>query len=156
MTAPAATAAPPSPWTAKQRLLLGVLLAVGVAGLIAGYVGTSGTLRVSRQVAWINVTGVGLLISGAGIIFFLTAARREIGRRRLSLFGDVAGTTTVDVTTAAGPAAAGDFVAAPTMTRYHRSDCSFVEGKQVQAANAASHRQNNRKPCGVCLPGGES
>jgi hypothetical protein len=155
MTSQAAVGAPPSPWTAKHRLMLGVMLALGIAGLIAGYVGTSGTLRVSRQVAWINVAGAALLVSGAGVLLFLTAARREIGRRRLSLFGDVGD---VDLSesgsvSASSAIATTDLVAAATMTRYHRGDCSFVDGKSVKAASAADHQQAGRRPCGVCLGG---
>ena len=99
MTVTQAAPAPASPWTAKHRLMLAVLLVIGVVGLIAGYAGTSGTLRVSRQVVWVNVAGAGLLFSGAGVALFLTVARREIGRRRLSLFGDlgVVGGTAVDM-----------------------------------------------------------
>ena len=154
MSVPRAVGVAPSPWTAKQRLFLAVLLALGVIGLIAGYTGTSGTLRVSRQVAWLNVAGASLLVSGAGVVLFLTAGRREIGRRRLGLFGDV-----VEEAAPAGLAggrSAADLVAAATMTKYHRADCSFVEGKTVVVATAAGHEQAGRRPCGVCLSGGDS
>ena len=60
MSAPQVAAAPASPWNATHRLTLVVLLAVGVGGLIAGYTGTSGTLRVSHQVAWIDLSGAAL------------------------------------------------------------------------------------------------
>jgi len=145
-----------SPWNAKQRLMLAVLLAIGVVGLIAGYVGTSGTLRVSRQVAWVNVAGAALLVYGAGAVLFLTAARREIGRRRLSLFGDLDPGRGAEVVMGAGLAAA-DLVSAPTMTKYHRADCSFVADKAaLKAATAVDHEKIGKRPCGVCLPGGDS
>lgn len=146
----------PSPWTAKQRLVLLVLLAVGVIGLIAGYAGTSGTLRLSRQVAWVNVAGAALLVSGAGIVLFLTAGRRTIGQRRLSLFGNI---EAPEATTAASSStvATGSLVAAPTMTRYHRADCSFVADKPgIVTATAEGHQQAGRRPCGVCLSGGDT
>jgi len=145
----------PSPWNARQRLVLAFLLAVGVVGLAAGYDGTSGTLRVGHQVVWIDVAGAALLVSGAGVVGFLTAGRRAIGRRRLALFGNV-----VDgeaVAAVATGLAAGDLVSAPTMTKYHRADCSFVAGKTgVVAASAAGHEQAGRRRCGVCLPGGDA
>jgi hypothetical protein len=156
MNAPAAVQAAASPWSRKHRLTLAVLLAVGVIGLIAGYTGTSGTLRVSRQVAWVNVAGAALLVSGAGVILFLTAARREIGRRRLSLFGDVLERDAVPGGLGAG-ISAGDLVSATTMTRYHRADCSFVAGKpELVVGTAVDHEKIGRRPCGVCLPGGDS
>ena len=156
MTVAQAVQAPASPWTAKHRLMLAVLLAIGVVGLIAGYVGTSGTLRVSRQVVWVNVAGAALLVSGAGVVLFLTVARREIGRRRLSLFGDLgaAGVTAVDLS---ADLSAADLVTAPTMTKYHRADCSFVDGKEgLKVASSVDHQKVGKLPCGVCLPGGDS
>ena len=157
--APAATGAAmaTSPWTARQRVVLGVLLALGIAGLVAGYLGTSGTLRVSRQVVWVNVAGAGLLVSGAGVLLFLTAARREIGRRRLSLFGDVALHGPTLVLDGADGVAAADLVSASAMTKYHRADCSFVAGKpELVVETAVGHEKIGKRPCGVCLPGGDS
>ncbi len=156
MTAPGSFGVASSPWTAKQRLVLGALLAIGVIGLTAGYAGTSGRLRVSDQVVWVNVAGAALLVSGAGVVAFLTAGRRAIGRRRLGLFDNViAGeTATVDV---ASSVSAAELVAAPTMTKYHRAGCSFVVGKSgVVALTAVGHHQSGRRPCGVCLPSGNA
>ena len=156
MTTTMAVGAAATPWSAKQRLLLAALLLIGVVGLIAGYVGTSGTLQVSRQVAWVNLAGAALLASGAGVVLFLTAARREIGRRRLSLFGDVivGQAEGFHLGTGIGPA---DLVSALTMTKYHRADCSFVAGKPgLAVATAVNHEKIGKRPCGVCLPGGAS
>jgi hypothetical protein len=148
--------APASPWSAKQWLMLAVLLAIGVAGLIAGYVGTSGTLRVSRQVVWVNVAGAALLVSGTGVVLFLTAARRAVGRRRLSLFGDVVAGSSAAVDLSVDISAA-DLVSAPTMTKYHRADCSFVGGKTgLKVASSVDHQKIGKRPCAVCLPGGDS
>ena len=156
MTVAQAAHTPASPWTAKQRLMLAVLLAIGVAGLLAGYAGTSGTLRVSRQVVWVNVAGTGLLLSGAGVVLFLTVARREIGRRRLSLFGDLEAARVATVGQSADISAA-DLVTAPTMTKFHRADCSFVDGKTgLKVASSVDHQKVGKQPCGVCLPGGDS
>lgn len=140
-----------SPWTTRQRVVLAVLLGVGVVGLVAGYTGTSGTLRVSRQVAWLNVAGAGLVVSGVGVVVFLTAGRRRIGRRRLGLFGNLNGDSAAPAM--AGGGSATDLMAAPAMTRYHRVDCEFVAGKRVRPASAAEHRRAGRRPCGICLGG---
>jgi hypothetical protein len=156
MTSTAAVAVAPSPWTARQRLVLLFLLAVGVVGLVAGYAGTSGTLRLGHQVVWIDLAGAALLASGAGVVVFLTAGRRAIGRRRLGLFGNVVEGDAAAAVLGSG-VGAGDLVAAPAMTRYHRADCSFVAGKTgLTAASMAAHEQAGRRPCGVCLPGGDS
>jgi len=153
-TPPGASAVPgTAPWNTGHRLVLAVLLALGIAGLVAGYVGTSGTLRLSRQVVWLNVAGAGLLVSGAGVLLFLTAARREIGRRRLSLFGDVASAGQTLLLDGPGDRAAADLVSASTMTKYHRADCSFVAGKSgLSAGTAVDHEKTSKRPCGVCLP----
>jgi len=156
MTAVGTAVAAPSPWSARDRVLLAVVLAVGVAGLAAGYVGTSGTLRVSHQVVWVDVAAAALLVSGAGVVLFLTAGRRAVGRRRVRLFGDVlSGEAAARPATPAGSAA--ELVSAPTMTRYHRGDCSFVDGKAgLVSGTAAAHESIGRKPCGVCRPAGDS
>ena len=154
MTGTGAAHVAPSPWNAKQRLLLCALLAVGVIGLGAGYTGTSGTLRVSDQVVWVNIGGAALLVSGFGIALFLAAGRREIGRRRLGLFGDVLegdGVSAIVVDGLSGD----ELLSAPTMTKYHRADCPFIEGKTVTAAPAEAHQSAGRLPCGVCLGGDE-
>jgi hypothetical protein len=154
MTAAQVVAAPASPWSTKQRLLLVVLLAVGVVGLVVGYSGTSGTLRVGHQVPWINLAGAALLISGAGVVVFLTEGRRAIGRRRLSLFGDV---VTGVVDDAPSSVSAADLVSAPTMTKYHRGDCPFVADKPgLVKGTAVDHEKVGRRSCGVCLPGGDA
>jgi hypothetical protein len=110
---------------------------------------------VGHQVVWIDLAGAALLVSGAGVVLFLTAGRRAIGRRRLGLFGDfVDGEALAALATGV---AAGDLVSAPTMTKYHRADCSFVAGKAgVVAASAAGHEQAGRRRCGVCLPSGDA
>ena len=156
MSAPRTVGVAPTPWTARQRLLLVMLQALGAIGLLVGYAGTSGTLRVSRQVVWVNVAGAALVVSGAGVVLFLTAGRRAIGRRRLGLFGDV-----LEDLVPAGPVpgsrSAAELVSAATMTRYHSSDCSFVAGKQgLASASAAEHENSGRRPCGVCLAGGDT
>ncbi|HVW32626.1 MAG TPA: hypothetical protein VHL53_08820 [Acidimicrobiia bacterium] len=157
MSAVHAEAGPASPWKAKERVTLAVLLAIGVLGLVAGYVGTSGTLRVSHQVVWIDLAGAGLLVSGAGVVLFLTAGRRAVGQRRLGLFGNVAGAAAEAAPADTAAYSATDLVSAPTMTKYHRGDCSFVADKAGLApGTAVAHEKVGRKPCGVCLPGGAS
>ena len=146
-----------SPWNARERLTLGVLLVVGAVGLVVGYAGTSGTLRVSHQVVWINLAAVALLLSGVGVVLFLTAGRRAIGQRRLGLFGNVAVAEALAVESAPTGHSPAERVSGPAMTRYHRGDCSFVAGKTgLVPGTAVAHEKVGRKPCGVCLPGGDS
>jgi hypothetical protein len=97
---------------------------------------------------------LGVIVGGAGIVYWLCAGRREVGKRRLALLPDLA--------PAAGAAEElaseeipGALLAADNMTRYHTSDCPFVAGKVVVAAPAISHRRAGRRPCGVCRPDGE-
>jgi hypothetical protein len=44
------------------------------------------------------------------------------------------------------------FVAADNMTRYHRSSCPAVVGKDVSPAAEEKHLSLGRTPCGLCLP----
>ncbi len=139
-------------WPGSNRAVFGVVLAAGLAGLLVAYYGASGTTEVGDQVVWVNVGAAGLLLSGAGIVAFLAAGRRAVGRRRLALFGDVPGAGAVDVTDEHGARSdAGTLVAAPAMTRYHRHGCAFTEGRSVAAASRSEHERAGRRPCGVCL-----
>ena len=137
-------------WRRSNQLLAGGLLVLGFAVLIGGYYGTSGTRDLDEQVRWLNVAAAGLLVSGFGVVTFLAAGRRAVGRRRLTLFGDApepdGGSGAADVLDA------GSLVAAPTMTRYHRAGCSFVESKDVAPASRTAHERAGRRPCGICLP----
>lgn len=143
-------AGPTGLWRRSNRLVAGVLLVAGFAIVMAGYFGTSGTRDLDHQVVWLNVGAAGLLVAGFGVVSFLAAGRRAVGRRRLTLFGDApaqpSAAAVVDL------ASAESLVAAPTMTRYHRAGCSFTDGKGTVPASRAAHEQAGRRPCGVCLP----
>jgi hypothetical protein len=139
-------------WRRSNQLLAGVLLLLGFVVLMVGYAGTSGTRDLDEQVVWLNVAAAGLLVGGFGVVSFLAAGRRAVGRRRLTLFGDVP--TADERRGAADLLDAGSLVAAPTMTRYHRPGCPFVENKDVAPASQAAHERAGRRPCGICRPEG--
>jgi small ligand-binding sensory domain FIST len=143
-------AARPLPWSRVHVLALWALLIAGGVVLFVGWWGTSGTSRLSRQVLWLNVAVVGVLVAGAGVVIWLATGRRAVGRRRLGLLHDPATVTELDAP--AFTAHCRELVATVNMTRYHRADCSFVSGKAVRSASGAEHRRAGRQPCGMCLP----
>jgi hypothetical protein len=87
---------------------------------------------------------------------FMTTARRRIGLRRLSLFGDVVprpAATRREVS--ATPITA--LVTTAAMTRYHDAGCPLVTGKAgIVAGTALSHEESGQRPCELCLAGGAS
>jgi hypothetical protein len=149
-TAPAASRA--LLWRLVDAVVLWAALVIGAVVLFMGWWGTSATPRLSRQVAWLNVGVLGVLIGGVGVVFWLCAGRRAVGRRRLVLLPDVASAAARTVEQPAPQAIPSAMVAADNMTRYHTPGCAFVAGKTVRAASAISHRRAGRSPCGVCQP----
>ena len=111
----------------------------------------------SDQVNWLPMAMGALMLSVAGVAGFLSSGHRAIGRRRRSMFGDVRIPVPVAGDPSAGVAATSggtQLVSAATMTRYHRPDCEFVAGKSVTIASADAPEWANRRPCDVCLGGG--
>jgi hypothetical protein len=138
----------PSPWRPIDVAVLWSLQIAAAAVLSLGWWGISGTNRLAHQVIWLNLAAAGLLLSGAGVALWLTTGRGAIGhRRRRTLADPVTSAVAVRPDTKAG----GTLVAAARMTRFHRADCSFVEGKAVTSTSEVDHRAAGRTPCGVCL-----
>lgn len=138
------------PWRLVDVLVLWVLLAVGALALVLSWWGVSATTRLSRQVAWLDLGVLGVLIAEGGVALWLCVGRRAVGKRRRLLLPDLSPTAeSVTLRAAGGP---GEWVAADNMTRYHTPECAFVIGKAVRAAPTISHRRAGRRPCGVCRP----
>jgi len=141
-----------APWPHRDRIALGALEAIGFGMLGLSWLGVSGTTTFSRQVAWANVGGAGLVVVVLGCAVWVQRGRHRIGHRlRFESPVRMSGR-------AAGPAEAGEtaldrFVSAAGMGRYHRPDCQAVAGKSVITAGADAHRAEGRRPCGLCFWG---
>jgi hypothetical protein len=133
--------------------LLGLWASIvaGAVLLLVSWWGASASAEQSRQVFWIDIGVVGVIVAGVGIAAWLLTGRRAIGERRVALLPTRAATPSAAVR----PASAGkeELVSAPGLTRYHRAGCPMVVGKATRTATDAGHRAAGLEPCGICRPG---
>jgi hypothetical protein len=121
---------------------------IGLLLVLLAWFETSASVRLTNQVHWTNVGVAGVIVLGAGNLFWLLRGKRATGElRRLVLpLVPVDGDAPTEVPRA------GPLVAGPDMTRFHRADCPLVAGKNVSAAGREAHGRTGREPCGVCQP----
>ena len=141
----------PIPWRLYDVLVVYAATALGFGLLVVAYWGASSTAEMSRQLPWVNVAIVGIMVLGTGNAVWLLNGRRAVGERRRRLVadpemgdGEHPGAVTSVVTDRP--------VAAAGMRHYHRPDCQLVAGKSVRATTLAQHRRARRQPCGMCQP----
>jgi hypothetical protein len=122
----------------------------GLATLLVGWWGVSGTARLSHQVPWVVVGTAGLIVLGAGNGLWLLIGRRAVAERRRSLLGAFAAAPLTASThrNGAGPKP----VWATGMQRYHRPTCQLVAGKATRSSSISAHHRAGRQPCGMCQP----
>jgi hypothetical protein len=138
------------PWTRRNVTGFALSTTLAAALLGASFLGVSSELHLKDQVPFLDLGIAGLLVATAGGVGWLAAGIKAVRLRKSAVvalvrlrFGSVE---------AAGPAGlSDDFVATSRMTRYHRSTCSLVAGKDVSPAAPAEHSAAGRRPCGVCV-----
>jgi hypothetical protein len=131
--------------------------AIGGFVLILGWVGISGTARLSHQFAWLSLAIVGFLAAAVGNGIWLLAGRRTVGRRMQSLLdldalGEPVGSLAPVSMAQARPVDPTVFVAPSAGTRFHRADCMLVRSKDVRVAGRDEHRRNGLVACEICQP----
>ena len=141
----------PHPWQVAHLLVWYVGAGAGLVVILVAWWGASGTTRVPALVTWVNVGVAGLVVSGLANLVWLLEGRRAVGERRYAVLGDP-DVSALTQRPAAGSAADEPLVAAGPMTRYHRTGCPAVSGKQVSAAARDDHESVGRSPCGICRP----
>lgn len=141
------------PWGLGSVLGLYFAVSVGALLLVLGWWGASGASEPSQQTLWIDLAVIGILLSGVGIGGWLLTGQRAVGKRRrviiLALMGGDGPEPRIFDPMASS---LDDLVAAPAMTRYHRTSCLLAAGKPVRVATLAAHRSAGRRPCGICQP----
>ena len=128
-------------WSRRDRLAVAVLQGLGFALLALSWLGVSGTTRFSRQIAWANLGGAGLVAVVLGAAVLVRRGRRQVSLR----IGAQPWPVRVSGTMVAALAVDG-YVSAPGMTRYHRPGCQAVAGKSVSSVGP-----EGRQPCGMCI-----
>jgi hypothetical protein len=139
----------PYPWVVPDLFRWFGLLLLSAAGLAVAWWGISGTARLSTQITWLNVGVVAVVVGGLGNMTWLLQGRRALAIRRRALLASI---PVAELRTApvAYPDDDGVRMAVPGTTRYHRSGCAAIAGKDVKAMSTAKHERAGRRPCGLC------
>lgn len=144
------------PWGRGPLVLLVVLAALGLIGMIIGWVGVSGTADVEEQARWLGV-GIGsLIVAGLGMVAWLVAGLVSLATLRRGVLRDLAvryPTAESDRRDETAPQhAVGTFGIASGMRRYHLADCDLLAGKDVRWLDSESLHFADAIPCGMCNP----
>jgi hypothetical protein len=167
------------PWASDQVLGLMVVNVIGLTLVFAGWWWAAGTAKAGTQVAGLNLSVLGLVLSGGANGLWLTRQRRVVtlargrvermaravvlsngsrlpvrsGVEQRSTNGNhVAVTAPADRRQREGLDTPQGLFASPAMSYYHRPDCLLAAGKQLDAADEAAHVAAGRRPCEVCQP----
>jgi hypothetical protein len=138
-------------WTSDAVVRLLTLNGLALATLLICWYQTSGEATPHDQLVWMNVGLAGLGLSGLANAAWLLRGRHAVGAARVAWLGDD------DVFPPSCPqtdetAADGSFVIGRRMSRYHRSNCPLVAGRQLWADARADLEVDGYLPCAVCRP----
>jgi hypothetical protein len=137
-----------SPWSPADGIRWIVIGAAGVVTTAVSWWVADRQDQLNDQIGWATVAVVGFAIAGYANISWLLQGRFAIVQRRDSLLPDE-----VAIEAASDPLAHGDaLVAAPELTRFHRSTCPLAHGKGWGPVTVAAAHRAGQEPCGVCRP----
>jgi len=125
------------------------LTAVTGIALIISWYSVSGKSVFNDQKPGMDIAIAVLIISCAVDALFILAGRRAVGMRREHLMHSIP--VPRKRATALAPEVAG-LVAGDGLTRFHRTSCQFIEGRDWPTASLAEHQAAGRTACGVCAP----
>lgn len=136
---------------------------IGLVGLATCWYGISGRAAYGDQVGWLVGAVFSLIFSAFGIIGWLLAGIREVHREMAEVMTIIRVETLHQTLEVPGsefdlPAAAAararvvtaGYVTNDSMTRVHRADCQFVQGRDVWAIDVADIERRGLTYCGVC------
>ena len=145
--------APALPWTLSDMRTMFLTTAAGIAAVLAGWWEASGVGRVDRQIGWIVLGIVGLIVTGIGNFFWLLAGRRTVALRRAQVLATMEsddGPLAAASERVAAAAEPSTLVAVKGSRRYHRPACLVVNGKAVHRVSDAEVAR--LQPCEMCGP----
>ena len=141
------------PWTQDHRIALVLRNGVALTLMIVGWWMASGTTSIGAEVAWLSVAVLGLVVAGIANGLWLAMGYRSIVLARNVVITPGQDLNPVRTETPARPAEGEtSLVTADAMSRYHRTDCQLVVGKELRTAARSLHEQSGRRPCEVCEP----
>jgi hypothetical protein len=128
-------------------MVLGLTGILGLAILVIGWFGSSGTAQWSHQIAWTVVAGIGVMIGGLGATSWLLGGFRAVRSRSSSLAHLIALHLRTPPEPPEGrPDSLVIVVGAGSLL--HAPACPFVAGKAVRAPSPADFEQLFR--CRAC------
>ncbi|MDQ1695412.1 MAG: hypothetical protein QOJ03_765 [Frankiaceae bacterium] len=138
----------PYPWLVPDLFRWFGLLGLSLAGVVVAWWCASGTASFGRQLPWLDVGVVAVVIGGLGNMTWLLQGRRALAVRRRGLLSAL--TAAPEAMTATAAATDTERLAVPGTTRHHRAGCPAIAGKAVEAMPATDHERAGRRPCGLC------
>jgi hypothetical protein len=138
-----------SPWARRQ---FGVLVAVnGLAPvlLFIGWRASASQASLSREIPWLNVGVIAVVMGAAADVAWLATGRRAVLARRRRIIADA---IVVDRPEPSPTASTSGWVYIAGGSRAHRPGCILVTGKQAAPVDPAALRAAGRhlRRCEVC------
>lgn len=162
------------PWTSDQFVWLLAMNTVGVTFVFTGWWIASGMGSAHDQLGWLDLSVLGLVVAGGANAWWLARGRRVVSLGRAAVLPWPPDARSAHVSADTGPGSNGHsphptspypsngarrrlsgvdgLVAGTRMSRYHRSSCLLVAGKQVRVGSRAEHERAGLAPCEVCAP----
>jgi hypothetical protein len=140
------------PWGIRDARALFFMTCGGLGALFISWWAASGTGKLNRQITWMVVAIVAIVVIGAGNFLWLLAGRRAVGARRRRLLEGLENLDAGVLAAGAGGALtdAPAFLAVAGTSRYHHPSCLLVRGKAASSVDPKKRR--GLKPCEMCCP----
>jgi hypothetical protein len=132
-------------WSKGDGGRLGLLVAAGAGVIAASWFSAAGRPDAGDQMVFVSLSLLGALVGLAAVFGWVKQGRQAVGARTRLLLGS-APAAGMDVP------AAGDLVAGPGATWFHRADCLLVDGRKVTVSPLGTHQAAGRRACGACKP----
>jgi hypothetical protein len=136
-------------------------LALAIAGVLVGWIGTANSPATDDAVRWVILTVISLVLAVFAGALWILALRRRIGQRRAALLPSLLTSTlpsmlsSLELETPArtNSARTSDRLVATARMRYfHRPECRLARNKELLTADRAIHDSEGRTACPVCAP----
>lgn len=144
------------PWTSADLVRTAVCNAVGLLMVGVSWDQAAGQTLIRNELFWLELGLLGVAVAATGNALWILSGRRHVGLARTVVLPHrrprPAPAGPARSAQAADPGGNTDLWAGPTMTRYHRPDCPFLQDKAAQPASREDHQAAGRMPCELCEP----
>jgi hypothetical protein len=145
------------PWRSSDVLRLARGIGIGAIGLASAWVAASITSTVDRQLYWVALGVVSVLVAAFSMVAWLLFGLRAVGLTRHQVAAELRtwdgrATEPPDVERGHADPGSPQLFIASGMTRYHKPDCLLIRGKESRPIDAGEIGASGLRPCGVCNP----